>query len=210
MGVIAPKLGKVTFESEGAEKGPYHSRILHVPSPTSGLTIGRGYDMKFKGKLEIKQDLMVAGVKLAEAEQLSKASGLFGQSAKAFIKSQKLEKYEISLPQQLKLFEITYKKEEAETKRLCTKADVTAKYGTCNWQVLDPAMKQILVDLKFRGDYTGRIRQVLQKHIVANDTKAFLSVISDRTAWLQQRVPSDRFQRRVTFLKANTIIKPKP
>lgn len=208
MSALQPLIGKVTFESEGAEKGPYHSRVLHVPSPTSGLTLGRGYDMKMKNKFKINQDLIKAGLKVADAQKLSDASGLSGNTAKAFIKTQKLEKFEITQQQQVNLFNISYKEEEAETKRLCTKVDVTSKYGKCDWAKLDSAIKQILVDLKFRGDYTGRTRKFLQKHVAANDTKGFLKVLSDRSKWISQRVPSDRFQRRITFFRANTIIKP--
>ena len=40
-----PKEGKVTFNSEGTEGGFFHSRKLHVPTASSGLTLGRGYDM---------------------------------------------------------------------------------------------------------------------------------------------------------------------
>ncbi len=208
MSALQPLIGKVTFESEGAEKGPYHSRILHVPSPTSGLTLGRGYDMKMKNKFKIKQDLIKAGLKVADAQKLSDTSGLSGNTAKAFIKTQKLEKFEITQQQQVNLFNISYKEEEAETKRLCTKVDVTSKYGKCDWAKLDSAIKQILVDLKFRGDYTGSTRKFLQKHVAANDTKGFLKALSDRSKWISQRVPSDRFQRRITFFRANTIIKP--
>jgi len=125
-----------------------------------------------------------------------------------FIKTHKLEKFEITQQQQVSLFNISYKEEEAETKRLCTKTDVVSKYGKCDWTKLDSAMKQILVDLKFRGDYTGTTRKFIQKHVVANDTKAFLKTLSDRAKWISQRVPSDRFQRRVTFFKANAVIKP--
>lgn len=208
MSALQPLIGKVTFESEGAEKGPYHSRILHVPSPTSGLTLGRGYDMKMKNKFKINQDLIKAGLKVADAQKLSDASGLSGSTAKAFIKTQKLENFEITQQQQVNLFNISYKEEEAETKRLCTKVDVISKYGKCDWAKLDSAIKQILVDLKFRGDYTGSTRKFLQKHVVANDTKGFLKVLSDRSKWISQRVPSDRFQRRITFFRANSIIKP--
>ena len=42
MSALQPLIAKVTFESEGAKKGPYHSRIFHVTSPTPGLTLGRG------------------------------------------------------------------------------------------------------------------------------------------------------------------------
>ncbi|MCP3852922.1 MAG: hypothetical protein GY694_22240 [Gammaproteobacteria bacterium] len=208
MAALQPQLGKVTFESEGAEGGPYHSRILHVPSGTSGLTIGRGYDMKTKNSIKITQDLLASGVPQKDAAVLAKAAGLSGQMAKNFVKTNKLEKYEITQQQQVKLFQISYKEEEAETKRLCTKADVQTKYGNCNWSLLDSAMKQVLVDLKFRGDYTGSTRKFLQKHVVENDTKEFLKALSDKTNWLTQRVPADRFQRRVTFFKTNAVIKP--
>jgi len=134
------------------------------------------------------------------------AAGLSGNIEKAFIKTHKLEKFEITQQQQVSLFNISYK-EEAGTKRLCTKMDVVAKYGKCDWAKLDSAMKQILVDLKFRGDYTGSTRKLIQKYVVANDTKDFLKALSDRSKWLKQRVPSDRFKRRLTFFKTNAVIK---
>lgn len=208
MSALQPLLGKVTFESEGAEGGPFHSRILHVPGATSGLTIGRGYDMKMKGAGKIKNDLLMAGIPQKDAALLAKAAGLAGPAAKAFITTHMLEKYEITQQQQVKLFEISYKEEEAETRRLCTKPDVEAKYGKCNWVRLDSAIRQILVDLKFRGDYTGGTRRFLQKHVVSNDTKEFLKALSDRSNWLLLRVPQDRFQRRVNFFKTNAVIKP--
>ena len=208
MSVLKPLIGKVTFESEGAEKGLYHSRILHVPTLISGLTLGRGYDMKMKSSFKISQDLVSAGLKIADAKKLSIATGLSGNAAKAFITTHKLQQFEITQQQQVNLFNISYKEEEAEAKRLCTKIDVVNKYGKCDWVKLDSAMKQILVDLKFRGDYTGVTRKFLQEHVVANDTKAFLKVLSDRSKWVSQRVPSDRFQRRVTFFKVNSVMKP--
>ena len=208
MSALQPIVGKVTFESEGAEGGPFHSRKLHVPSATSGLTVGRGYDMKMKNAVEITRNLIAAGISQKDAAILAKATGLSGQLAKKFITTHMLDKYEITQQQQVKLFDISYKKEEAETKRLCTKPDVELKYGKCNWLKLDSAIKQILVDLKFRDDYTGGTRKVLQKYVVTNDAKEFLKVLSDRSNWLMLRVPTDRFQRRVNFLKANAAIKP--
>ena len=71
MSALQPLTGKVTFESEGTEKGPYHSRILHVPSTTSGLTIGRGYDMKMKDYSKVQQDLITSGVKIVDAKLLA-------------------------------------------------------------------------------------------------------------------------------------------
>jgi len=97
----------------------------------------------------------------------------------------------------VKLFVITYKEEEAETKRLCTKPHVTQKYGNCNWRTLEPAMKQVLVDLKFMGDYSAKIRDILQSHVVANNIKGFPEELSDQSKWAaaRQRIPNGRFQR---------------
>jgi len=196
-----PKEGIVTFDSEGNEGGFYHSRKLHVPSTSSGLTLGRGYDMRFKPSAKIKTDLIKAGISKEHADLLSKASGLSGQSAKDFIKKNKIDKLEITTDAQLKLFETTYKEEESETKRLCTKADVETKYGKCDWAKLNPAIKEIMVDLKFRGDYHPTARAELQKIISDNDSEEFLKKISDKSLW--QSVPGDRFARRVKYFKDN-------
>jgi hypothetical protein len=40
--------GQITFDLEGLESpgSRYHSRKAHHPTPISGVTIGRGYDLK--------------------------------------------------------------------------------------------------------------------------------------------------------------------
>ena len=55
--------GQLTFDSEGLECPNlsdkcklYHSRIPHVPSEQSGVTIGRGYDLKRKEPDKIKKE----------------------------------------------------------------------------------------------------------------------------------------------------------
>ena len=80
--------GQVTFDSEGNDNpnSRYFSRKLHVPSSASGLTLGRGYDMKHKGRRQIVIDLTKAGIDGATARTLSKASGLKGRSARNFIR----------------------------------------------------------------------------------------------------------------------------
>ena len=208
MNVLQPVVGKVTFEAEGAEGGPFHSRVLHVPSPSSGLTIGRGYDMKHKNKIKVRSGLRLAGLAQKDADLLSKAAGLSGMAAENFIATHKLEKFEITQKMQVDLFNISYKEEESEARRLCSKPDVEAKFGKCDWSSLDSAIKQILVDLKFRGDYTSDARNLIQKYVVTNDTAGFLSVLSDKSKWTTFFVPNDRFQRRVNFFKANAVFKP--
>jgi hypothetical protein len=195
---VKPENGIVTWDSEGQEGGRYHSRKLHVPTDASGLTLGRGYDMKGKKASTIVVDLTKVGVVLEKAEKISKASGLSGDAATEYITENKLEEFEITQIQQLKLFEITYDSEAAEAHRLCTKKDVTEKYGSCDWGKLNQAIKDMLVDLKFRGDYTGAAREKIQKSVVDNNLAEFAKQLKTRSIW--NNVPLDRFNRRVLFL----------
>jgi len=194
--ILAPTVGKVTWDSEGGEGGRYHSRRLHVPSTSSGLTLGRGYDFRRKTVKKATEDLTAAGCK--KIDLLKKAVGLFGTTAKQFIVDNDLLDYEISSDEQVKLFNISYKDEEAAVKRICTKKDVEKLYGECDWDKLDSTIKQVAVDLKFRGDYTGSTRKFVQKPIADNDFDAFKKVLVDESNW--SKVPKDRFRRRKEFI----------
>jgi uncharacterized protein (DUF1778 family) len=189
-----PGKGGLTFDAEGQEGGRYHSRHFHVPSSGSGLTIGRGYDMKMRSKSEIRDDLIEAGVEPAEAALISQAAGMAGAQAEEFIEENNLEASEISIEQQVELFNIEYARKEADTRRLATKADVTQVYGATDWDLLDATIKEVLVDLRFRGDYTPATRRFIQKCVADNDLEAFAREIGDQANW--RNVPEDRFQRR--------------
>jgi hypothetical protein len=200
--VVNPKVGQLTFDAEGQEGGRYASRYLHVPSDSSGLTIGRGYDMKKKSGSQILADLVSAGLTQEDANKLTPAARLSGALARTFVEKNSLQDFSITPTQQARLFELSYAVEAAETQRIATKEDVTAKYGACDWAKLDPAIKAVLIDLKFRGDYTPTSRTLIQKHVAANDLAAFAKAMSQRSSWAG--VPQDRFQRRVAFLKTAT------
>ncbi len=141
-------IGSLTFEAEGQEGGPYHSRHFHVPSDSSGLTIGRGYDMKNRSKREVLDDLVSAGVGEVDAAKISQAAGLSGVDADTFVEENDLEDFEISEEVQLKLFEIEYARQLRDTRRLATKADVTRAYGETEWDALDDIIRDTLVDLR--------------------------------------------------------------
>lgn len=194
-----PEIGTVTWDSEGSEGGRYHSRRPHVPSASSGLTIGRGYDMKSRTGSGVLVDLLRAGVPRADAERLARGAGLQGEAAKRFLRENGLEGFEITPAAQRKLFEIAYDAEAAEAMRLATKADVRAKYGEVDWERLDPAIREMLIDMKFRGDYTPAARARIQKYVVANDLVGFARTLCDREHW--PGVPQDRFDRRKRFLE---------
>jgi hypothetical protein len=196
--LLRPDRGRLTHDSEGNDGGKYHTRTLHVPGPSSGLTIGRDYDMASKSQDQITSDLVAAGVDFAMAKKLSSASTLRGESAKKFIKDNQVESFEISELTQRKLFETTYAAEVRSARSVCERA--SAKYGACDWDNLHPAIQELIVDLKYCGDYTPRSRELIQELIVANDLEGLTEVMADPNNW--KGVPADRFARRKAFMEA--------
>jgi hypothetical protein len=197
--ITPPKRGGLTWSAEGNEGGLFHSRVLHVPSPASGLTIGRGYDMRNRSSAEIRNHLFQAGVQKYHAKNISGASGLSGASAQQFIIDNDLLDYEISALSQLKLFELIYLDYVATVKRICESRAVVAQYGKTDWDALDPYILDVVVDLTFRGDYHVRSRKVIQKSIADNDFETFKKLITDRSRW--GGWPPNRFARRKEYLQ---------
>jgi hypothetical protein len=198
-GAETPDTGLVTWSSEGQEGGRFHSRRLHVPTAGSGLTLGRGYDMKCRSVATVIQDLTAAGVTLADATRIAGGAGLSGEDARRFIADAELEDFEIGRAEQRRLFDIAYAAELREVRRICEKKDVASRYGACTWDRLHEAIVELLVDLKFRGDYTPSSRARLQRLVAKNDLEGFARAIALRSAW--PGVPNDRFQRRVAFIQ---------
>ena len=93
-----PEKGFITFNVEGndIENSPYFSREFHVPSASSGLTIGRGYDMAHRSPDEIQKDLVDAGVDADKADIISEAAGLTGPQAEVFIADKDLVDFPIT------------------------------------------------------------------------------------------------------------------
>jgi hypothetical protein len=154
--------------------------------------------MGSKNPGQIATDLIRAGVEVSKARTIAGAATLRGPAAKKFIQDNHLESFEITAEAQKKLFESSYQTEAASAKAVCERA--STRYGRCNWDALHPAIQDLVVDLKFRGDYTPRTRELIQQHIVANDLESLTRVLSDRASW--QSVPPDRFARRAAAAKA--------
>lgn len=196
--ITAPTYGEVTWESEGAEGGPYHSRCFTVPSTSSGLTVGRGYDMKEKTQKKISEDMTAIGLAQAQADIIKKAAGLSGTSAGSFVVENDLLDFQLTPEQQLALFKISYDGLVKDVKRISADAANVSEYGSVDWENLNSIIKDITVDLRFRGDYTKTSRKNIQKSIADNDLKEFKKQLKDSTKW--SGVPQDRFDRRVKFL----------
>jgi hypothetical protein len=198
---IADSAKEMTFNSEGQEGGPYHSRTPSVPDANSGVTVGRGYDMKMRMYGQIVQHMTTAGVPANWRDALGKASGKAGPTAKKYIQDH-LKGFELTFDQQKRLFDIVYAEKEAYARHLATKPDVVDKYksfGTTSWENLNPLIRGVLIDLTFRGDYTSATRKHIQPFVAANDVRGFAAAMLDRSLW--PSVPSDRFNRRAALVR---------
>ncbi|NWD74676.1 hypothetical protein HX890_11210 [Pseudomonas gingeri] len=197
--------GQLTFDVEGNDIDDpghplhiYFSRKVHWPGGASGITIGRGYDLGQNKNAET--DLASANIPEPLYSWLIGAMGLQGQTARNYLKaaSPEIKRFSISRKQQHELFKPVYELMEREVLRVSGKADTTDKYGVLDWPSTHPAIKDLIVDLKYRGDYDTRARALLQRHLTNNDIEKLYSVIVAPSNW--PNVPSDRFNRRINHL----------
>jgi hypothetical protein len=198
--------GQLTFDAEGMEKpgSPWHSRVPHVPGRWSGVTIGRGYDMSQRSREGISTDLLQAEVPASIANRLAGCSGYKGQRAKDYLDEQNLHDLSITSEQQFHLFLDTYAELAGDVLRICTKADVVAKYGATDWDNLDPILRDIVIDLRYRGDYTPASRNLVQPILVANSRRRMESLMANEEYWRDRfNVPRDRFERRRKYISVN-------
>ena len=155
--------------------------------------------MKLKTGTKISTDLTSAGVGTEIALLMGKASGKFGASARQFVIDNDLLDFQITPLAQKKLFSVTYEDESKLAEKACNQIGYVSKYGKCDWDKLDTAIKEIVIDLKFRGDYRNDTAKYIQEFIVGNDLKGFTKAMKDQTLW--PTVPKDRFERRKKFLE---------
>lgn len=66
------------------------SNHLHHPSMGSGVTIGPGYDMKDRTRVQVANDLKAVLVDPAVAELVAQGAGLHGQAARDFARQNKM------------------------------------------------------------------------------------------------------------------------
>lgn len=192
--------GQVTFDAEGEEGGPNHSRYAQWPgNSASGVTLGRGYDMGNRSVETVYNDLTAAGIPSDVAKQYSQGATLKGSDAGAWVKKNRDNIAQITPEQQKALFENEYLEVEKDVKRISSKDDTVKKYGAVCWDNLNPKIKESIIDLRFRGDYTTGSRRFLQKAVADNDEAAFKKAFTDRSNW--GSVPSGRLKAREAYWK---------
>lgn len=154
---LRPKEGLLTFMAEGnnIKSSRHYSRKIHWPgnslkcdNHSSGVTIGRGYDMRYRTHKQIIKDLMLAGVEKENAKSIAEGSGKFACLARDFVIENKNKLAEITEQQQLKLFNLTYKKYLSDSIRFYNKYK---RIDSVSWQALLPVLKDVFVDMKYQG-----------------------------------------------------------
>jgi len=194
--------GQVTFDAEGNDRDGsiYFSRVIHYPGGNSGVTIGRGFDVGQRGKKANISYMQSAGLSSSQVSLLASASGIKGSAAGDWVKKNKQKVGTITHDQQKKLFEFVYQDHKKDVVRISEKESVVAKYGATDFENQHPAITDILVDLRYRGDYHPRSRTYIQKAAVDNDLKTFASLMSN-SKWLTDfGVPKGRFNARKKFI----------
>ncbi|CAH3405647.1 hypothetical protein [Enterobacter hormaechei] len=198
--------GQLTFDAEGndIDTSPWFSRKIHWPGGVSGVTIGRGYDLGQQASANA--DLVQIGVTDPFKSWLVGSQGLSGAGAQSRFNSasEDIRNSTITRKQQYDIFMISYQRLEDDVKRICQKPDTIRVYHSNPqatpeqaWSDIPEKIKEILVDLRYRGDYTPRARSLIQRYAYSGDLNSFGNVLSTRSNW--QNVPEERFNQRVSF-----------
>lgn len=193
--------GTLTFNAEGSSNpnSPYFSRIPHWPEGASGVTIGRGYDIKLRTQEEVFSDLINAGVDPYQAEALSYGAGLEGSQAKEFVKEIKHNFLPISEEAEINLFNQIYPEYIARAEAKASDPSVVKKYGYTDWETLHPGIKEVLVDMTYQGQYRASTRELIQPAVVANDIALFTFQMQS-PEWPYPK--DNRYRARIEFLNS--------
>lgn len=163
-GPLQVREGQFTFDAEGRDyltavepfrqppNTPYFSRILHWPGGLSGVTIGRGYDMKMRSSGTILSDMKQAGIEDYKSVICSKASGLSGRNAMDFVKYYGPLVGEISHVQQVRLFENTFSVYISTAERIYKRTSPNSS----NWNDINNKIKDIFYDTLYQGNTSAK------------------------------------------------------
>ena len=208
--------GIITKNSDGSIKSNSinFSRIPHCPGNSSGVTIGRGYDLKEREEVEIRNTMKklssIYGCKPMNEELinwLGKSFKISGQVAKVQIEKMKKnispENQHISRKQQYFLFKEIYESYyKKEAKRLTTTK--TIKITTDEYEQLLFWVKDIIIDLRYQGVNNSTTRKafmpLVQEGVKTGDFKAFKELMNNIDYWKKiQPYTADRVKRRADY-----------
>jgi len=194
---------RLAYDAEGTDA---QCQYPHVPGwwqYNSGVTWGHGYDMRDKKPTKIIADLLKAGISSSIAYEFAQAAGLKGRKAYNWLLDKGLDECFMTAGQQQRLFVISYEEIRASAKRIYSKHGCRKAYGwLLLWEDLQQPIQDIIIDLRFRGDWTPKTRRWLADAVRSNNLEIFSRAMRSKQYWrLRRRVPKDRFKRRVGFLR---------
>ncbi|MCX0499666.1 hypothetical protein D3M71_10890 [Erwinia billingiae] len=198
--------GQLTFDVEGndIETSTWFSRKVHWPGGVSGITIGRGYDLGQQSNSNLDLSAVRIGEPLKSWLVASQILSSTQASERLNSASDAVRVFQITRKQQYDLFVIVYQRLEDDVKRISQKRDSIRTYHPNPdaspeqaWSDIPDKIKEMLADLRYRGDYTPRIRTHIQKLAYSGDIFGFGRVLADRFYW--PNVPEERFKRRVAY-----------
>ncbi|SER24734.1 RHS repeat-associated core domain-containing protein, partial [Solimonas aquatica] len=153
--------GDLTFDAEGndAADDRFYSRKPHLPQNNegdvignSGTTLGRGYDFGGKKAQDVKNILFRLNMSQANIDLLAGAIGKQGNAAAPYFENNvEPAGIELTREQQYLLFLQSYKDTYNDAKRAYDN-NFPKDVGT-TWDQLDPAIRDVIVDMRFRGDF---------------------------------------------------------
>jgi len=158
--------GQLTFDLEGVDyitvidpfkqrSYPNFSRIIHWPPKfSSGVTLGRGYDMGSRSSGEIYATLKLAGLEEYKAVLCSKASHLKGRQAGQFVQVYGPLVGEITHRQQIRLFEIAYKEKLDYGKGVYSRNSRHVA-NALPWIGIDKVIRDVFIDTLYQGNVTA-------------------------------------------------------
>ncbi|CAI8726579.1 EF-hand domain-containing protein [Pseudomonas sp. IT-P258] len=187
--------GQVTFDAEGNDipNSPYFSRRLHWPGGASGVTLGRGYDMRHRTPQSVASDLIAAGVDTISVEKFSRGAGLSGQAARDFVNLNRDAFGAISQAAQRILFEdVVYPRYEVAAQRQYNSA---AASNIPKWESLDKRVRDIAVDLTYQQ---GSIWSRQMPYISENNRDSLANYIQDT----QELTQYESGRNRARYLRA--------
>ncbi|EOZ7937379.1 peptidoglycan-binding protein [Cronobacter malonaticus] len=168
-GPLRVSIGQITFDAEGTDyltavapfrqnKYPFFSRILHWPvEGSSGVTLGRGYDMGRRSPGEILATLRQAGIEEYKAQICAKAAGLKYAEAKRFVEVYGPLVGEITHQQQIRLFEIAYREKIEYGKGVYNRQiRRLAVSNAIDWNSLDKNIRDAFIDSLYQGNQNAQ------------------------------------------------------
>ena len=187
--------GQVTFDAEGNDipSSPFFSRQLHWPGGASGVTLGRGYDMRHRTPQSVASDLIAAGVDTISVEKFSRGAGLSGQAARDFVNLNRDEFGSISQTAQRILFEdVVYPRYEvaAQIQYSSTISSVMPE-----WRSLDARIRDIAVDFTYQQ---GSIWSRQMPYISENNRESLANYIQET----QELIQYEPGRNRARYLRA--------